>query len=212
MQDIVQSAVRYWSSGGIILVPIACVCFLIWFYFLRVNARVQQFLSVPDSLIEESLSRLRNRILQGDHISGIQKFMHESNNRFLNAVFPLPGGDAGPLPERIDRARSAESRIIERYTVLLKALVVSSPLLGLLGTVLGMITTFDALGAGMSGAAGVMASGISRALITTQFGLIVALPGIWIISVLERHAQNIDARFAELRTHCVSWLRINDAA
>jgi len=209
--DILQSAVYYWASGGIILVPIACVCFCIWYFFLKARSRIQQFLSVPESMMEESRNILQDKIMKGECMSRIQEFLRQSDNRFLNAACFVTDREYGELPESFDRARIAEARIITRYLSVLKALVVSSPLLGLLGTVLGMITTFNALGAGMSGATGIMASGISRALITTQFGLIVALPGIWIISLLERNTRSIEARFADLRIHCISCLRMRHA-
>ncbi len=78
-----------------------------------------------------------------------------------------------------DRGRREAARL-ERYVGALAAIVTVAPLLGLLGTVLGMIETFQAVtataGAGGTVAAGALASGIWEALLTTAAGLILAVP------------------------------------
>ena len=64
-----------------------------------------------------------------------------------------------------------------------------APLLGLLGTVTGMMSTFEVMSLFGTGNAKGMAGGISEALITTQTGLIVAIPGLYMKNFLERRAQ-----------------------
>lgn len=82
-----------------------------------------------------------------------------------------------------------------RFRVVLAALVVAAPLLGLLGTVMGMMETFGSLGDGalyVSG--GGIAAGVSEALITTQMGLAVAIPGLLVGRALARR----EARLREV--------------
>ncbi len=70
---------------------------------------------------------------------------------------------------------------IASHRVTVKAIVIVAPLLGLLGTVIGMIETFDSLkDAALFTQGGGIAGGISQALITTQMGLVVAIPGLLI--------------------------------
>jgi len=69
---------------------------------------------------------------------------------------------------------------------ILGALVAAAPLLGLLGTVMGMVATFNGVAAGSSETAGLVAGGISQALITTQVGLVAALPGTFGLAHLSR--------------------------
>lgn len=72
-----------------------------------------------------------------------------------------------------------------RQTV--RAIVVVAPLLGLLGTVIGMIETFESLqDSALFSQSGGIAGGISQALITTQMGLVVAIPGLLIGKKLDR--------------------------
>ena len=69
----------------------------------------------------------------------------------------------------------------------IKAIIAVAPLMGLLGTVGGMIETFASLGTmEMFKSGGGIAGGISQALLTTQLGLIVAVPGILYLKLIER--------------------------
>lgn len=81
---------------------------------------------------------------------------------------------------------------LKMYERTIKAIVVVAPLIGLLGTVIGMIETFDSLAsASLFSQSGGIAGGISQALFTTQFGLVVAVPGLVIGRILDRHANRI---------------------
>lgn len=84
-----------------------------------------------------------------------------------------------PLDERevaIEEAMLKEAPAIERYTGLIKLLAAISPLLGLLGTVTGMIVTFQTITLFGTSDPKLMAGGISTALVTTVLGLSVAIP------------------------------------
>ena len=85
-----------------------------------------------------------------------------------------------------------ELAVLRRDFVVLEGLVAAAPLLGLLGTVGGMIATFHAVSC-MTGETGPgVASGVSRALITTQFGLVVAIPGLFGLSRLRRMYERVE--------------------
>lgn len=87
-----------------------------------------------------------------------------------------------------------------RYGALVRAIVAAAPLAGLLGTVTGMIETFDSL-ASMSlfSQSGGIAGGISVALISTQMGLAVAIPGLVVGRILDRKQQRLAAELDELK-------------
>jgi len=73
-----------------------------------------------------------------------------------------------------------------------------SPLLGLLGTVTGMIKTFQLISLFGAGDAKLLSSGISEALITTEFGLVVAIPALVFHTYLQRRAKKILVSSANL--------------
>jgi len=85
------------------------------------------------------------------------------------------------------------TKVLGKYKSLVKTIVVVAPLIGLLGTVIGMIETFDSL-ASMSlfSQSGGIAGGISQALFTTQLGLVVAVPGLVIGRLLDKKAANME--------------------
>jgi len=78
---------------------------------------------------------------------------------------------------------------LKRSLGLIKSLVAVCPLLGLLGTVTGMIEVFDVMAVMGTGSAGAMASGISKATIPTMAGMVGALTGVFAITVLQRSAR-----------------------
>jgi len=81
---------------------------------------------------------------------------------------------------------------ITKYSRLVKTIVAAAPLIGLLGTVIGMIETFDSLAdAALFSQSGGIAGGISQALFTTQLGLVVAVPGLIIGNLLQRRADKM---------------------
>jgi biopolymer transport protein ExbB len=130
----------------------------------------------------------------------------ENNNplgRILNAGRADVGTTNAELLEaRLDEAVLKELPAIERGQGIIKLLAGVAPLLGLLGTVTGMIATFQAITAFGSGDAKLMASGISQALITTVLGLVAAIPLLlmhsWVASRSRALVQILDEQSAGL--------------
>ena len=89
---------------------------------------------------------------------------------------------------------------IKKYSVLVKTIVVLAPLIGLLGTVVGMIETFDALQASAMFAQGdSISGGISKALFTTELGLIVAVPGMIMGRALDKQQRQLAVEFEQIK-------------
>ena len=85
--------------------------------------------------------------------------------------------------------------------LMIKTLVALCPLLGLLGTVTGMIEVFDVMAIAGSGNARAMASGVSKATIPTMSGMVAALSGLVISVQMERFANEETQRGADHLTH-----------
>ena len=75
---------------------------------------------------------------------------------------------------------------VDRRIAFLNVIVVSAPLFGLLGTVGGMLLTFKAIGVGGSSTSDIIAKGISEALVATQTGMMVAIPGFVLAHMAKR--------------------------
>jgi biopolymer transport protein ExbB len=89
---------------------------------------------------------------------------------------------------------------MSKYRVLVQTIVITAPLLGLLGTVTGMIETFDSLGdMSLYSQSGGIAGGISQALFTTQMGLAVAVPGLIAGRMLQRKETSLLREIAQVK-------------
>lgn len=88
---------------------------------------------------------------------------------------------------------------VKTHRVMVKTIVMLAPLIGLLGTVDGMIETFDALqNSSMFSQGSSIAGGISKALFTTELGLIVAVPGMILGKALDRKAYRYELEFEQM--------------
>ena len=81
---------------------------------------------------------------------------------------------------------SRVTEMLNQNVALIQSLVILCPLLGLLGTVTGMIEVFDVMAISGSGNARSMASGVSRATIPTMAGMVGSLSGVFIVTWLQR--------------------------
>ncbi len=105
-------------------------------------------------------------------------------------------------------------RPFARRLQIMKVCVACAPLLGLLGTVTGMLTTFSGLAKGGGGdqTMGIISKGISEALITTETGLVVALTGVLIQFFLSRQQQRYEKVVAHVETLCMREFQSRQAA
>jgi biopolymer transport protein ExbB len=117
--------------------------------------------------------------------------------RVLLAVEGVNLDDDELLQLKLDEAVLAEMPALERGNGVIKLLAATSPLLGLLGTVTGMIITFQSISLFGTGDPKLMAGGISQALVTTVLGLVVAIPLLFSHSVIAYMARAMIQRLDE---------------
>lgn len=107
------------------------------------------------------------------------------------------------IVERVDNVKLKTIPDVNQRIVLLTAVVTTTPLMGLLGTVIGMLTTFKGLAGSSGQTVDLVASGISEALITTQTGLMVAIPGWIFISEIIRRRNQFVAFLAQVENYAI---------
>jgi len=105
------------------------------------------------------------------------------------------------VQRRLQEVRLNVVSAVDRRLLVVNTLTAAAPLAGLLGTVMGMLAMFGGLaqGGGQSGMQAV-ASGMQEALITTQTGLTIALPGLFIALVVKAKRDGISATLARLES------------
>ena len=99
--------------------------------------------------------------------------------------------DSETLDMRLHDQVAREDGRINRLTIFLAIIAAVAPLMGLLGTVVGMINTFQAITLYGTGDPQTMAGGISQALITTVLGLIVAVPAVLLHAVVSARGKAV---------------------
>jgi biopolymer transport protein ExbB len=113
------------------------------------------------------------------------------------------------IRNRFTEVRLAMVAAIERRSKFVSTLVAAAPLMGLLGTVMGMLQTFFGIStSGGAETAGVVAAGISEALVTTQTGLTIALPGLFLVMVIQRQRHRLEAKLARLESLTLTHLKL----
>jgi biopolymer transport protein ExbB len=163
-------------SGGALMIPIAVISVTMWI------------------LILTRYSHLRT---QGEDTEDlVEHFAMEFASRNYREALDLCKGGSGVVKRALREACSRGARTLEelhnylddiilreipalnRHLSFIGALVAVAPLLGLLGTVTGMISTFDVITTSGAGDPKALSAGISVALLTTEAGLVVAIPGL----------------------------------
>ncbi len=124
--------------------------------------------------------------------------------RVIKATLRNIKRDRDHLEDIITESILNESSSLDRFGNFILVIAAVAPLLGLLGTVSGMISTFDVITEFGTGDPKLLAGGISEALVTTMMGLIVAIPLLLIGNLLAGWAQNIKDSMEQSALHIVN--------
>lgn len=136
-----------------------------------------------------SLSMIRSKVN-----SQLKSNEFKSNNplgRIMMVRDKYPHADTESLELHLTEAILGEVPKLSRFLTIIKIISVVAPLMGLLGTVTGMINTFQAITLFGTGDPKLMAGGISQALVTTVLGLVVAIPTTLLYAMLNTRSKNI---------------------
>ncbi|WP_036253370.1 MotA/TolQ/ExbB proton channel family protein [Methylobacter sp. BBA5.1] len=129
--------------------------------------------------------RIKSQLLEQEN------FDNNPLGRLRNSVATIPARSSEILAARLDESVSQESSRLFFGLTSLTVFAAVTPLMGLLGTVIGMIETFQSISLFGTGDPKLMAGGISYALVTTQLGLAVAIPLLLLQSFLHAQANRI---------------------
>ena len=142
-----------------------------------------------------SLWKLLALTLTSAKVSSQLKAKKANTNNPLGRVLKIaednPGIDGESLELKLEEAVLKERPSIESGLNMVKIISMVAPLMGLLGTVTGMIQTFQAITDFGAGDPKLMAGGISAALVTTVLGLVVAIPTVFFHTILSGKAKRI---------------------
>jgi len=195
--DLLERTLEHIETGGVVMYPLLTVSLIMFFLVIKKFLEMRDF-SKGDRPIRECLQSL-----------GKPGFTAAPWQRDIIKNFLADRTFDEDLDRSIMEALMLrQSSFVERYIKSIAILASVAPLLGLLGTVTGMITTFMVIATSGTGDAKALASGISEALITTQTGLVVAVPGLFLANYLRRGSERLDSR---MRRFCLGLLRSHRA-
>jgi len=194
LHELWQQAAAIWIAGGWAMVAIALTALVMFALGVHVQLRLREkgFLSVPERTWRRWID---HRIERQGPIGELLDFVTRARTLEGTAVL-------------FRQLQATELKPFERDLRVMKICVSAAPLLGLLGTVTGMLATFGALASGSGGdqTMALVAKGISEALITTETGLVIALPGLFFQYQLVRKHDRYKAFLAHLETVCTQTL------
>jgi len=142
-----------------------------------------------------AIIRLINLSLTGKKMNAQMSSSVASDDNPLGRVFVAAeqdkSADTDNLELILDEAITREVPVLEKGLSMIKLLAAVAPLLGLLGTVTGMIATFQSISLFGTGDPKLMANGISQALVTTMLGLCVAIPLLFLHSLVSARSRTL---------------------
>ncbi|MAS39735.1 MAG: MotA/TolQ/ExbB proton channel family protein [Gammaproteobacteria bacterium] len=164
------------TAGGIFMWPLLVCSVLIIAFSIERTWFLQKRLICPDGLSNQLRNLIENKNIdnkQAEEISHLSSlgFLLINCLKYKN----LPREN---LESKIEEKAAEVQYSLERNLTMLGTIATISPLIGLLGTVVGMITAFTGLTETSGANPDLLAAGISQALITTAFGLLIAVPGL----------------------------------
>ncbi|EFK08028.1 transporter, MotA/TolQ/ExbB proton channel family protein [delta proteobacterium NaphS2] len=184
------------KSGGVLVIPILLVGLVA--SVLIVERLI--FLAKVRENTDTLMTRVTELVGSGD-IEGAVKATYPHRDRptgrVLMAGLRHREDSREVIESSLSEAMLREAPRLERFLGALKACAAVAPLLGLLGTVTGMINTFQVITTHGTGDPRLMAGGISEAMVTTQVGLAVAIPVMIFAAFLGRRARNLSQDMEE---------------
>ncbi len=197
LQALIDQAGAIWSSGGWAMFALAANALLLFYVGtnLLIHLKTGPYRRVPEK-------KWRRWIEDPSLREGAVGELIET---------AMSASSLDDLGEKFRELHTTQLASFNRDLKFMKRAVSTAPLLGLLGTVTGMLSTFTAL-ASDSGAQKTMdmvAGGISEALITTETGLVIALPGLVYQFLLTRERDKYRAFLTHLETVCAQALYRN---
>lgn len=163
-------------AGGWVMVPIILCSVMAAAIILERLWTLQSRRVIPQDLSRQVWDWVSHNQLTHQHIQELR--INSPLGQVLSAGLASRQQDRVAMKEAIEDAGRHVVHELERYLNTLGTIATVSPLLGLLGSVTGMIRTFGALTSGVAGDPAALAGGISEALITTAAGLMVAIPAL----------------------------------
>ena len=188
IEFITEDALKIWTEGGWLMGPLFILGLLIYYSIFEIYFRLSS-----KSYIKTDSNIWRHWVEKPADAEG-------DIGRIINFVL-ADKKTTKDVSLRFQEVRHTLVESVGRRIKFVAIIVSAAPLTGLLGTVGGMLTTFSGLSSSEgSNTVGLIAGGISEALITTETGLVLAIPAIVVISTIRKKLDALDLFLKKLET------------
>lgn len=193
------------EKGGVLIYPLAVLA--VWGIVI---------------IVIKSATLRRDRVIMPDAVEQLEALVVSGNipeatafckknpapmTRILLAAIINYEKDEAALKESVEEAGRQELPRIQSHLTTLSTIASVAPLLGLFGTVLGMISVFSVLSQQANVEASMLAGGISEALVTTACGMAIAMPTLAFYNYFASRVQNLIIEIEKISLHMVAVLK-----
>jgi biopolymer transport protein ExbB len=182
-------------SGGPLMYPIILCSVIAWAILLERLISYYRVGRNTTRLAEQVIDFLEKK--RFDQAADLAASVSSPLARIIRVIFKNTDQSRSELKLLTEEVGSREVLALQRYLGLMGTIANVAPLIGLLGTVLGMIEAFNVIALEGSGTPATLGGGISQALITTAAGLSVAVPIILVHRYLSGRAEGLTLQLEE---------------
>ena len=194
MNSLIDQMLHTWTNGGWVMAAMALLALVMY-------GTAAHLLTVAHhrGLKRAGDAEVRRWVENPDHAPARLRELIRYTQDEIRSLRDVEG--------RFREVETSQVTDLDRRLAFLKVLVVAAPLFGLLGTVLGMLLTFKAIGVGGSSTSDIIARGISEALVATQTGMMIAIPGLLMAHLAKRMRDEYVAFLARLEGITLRYFR-----
>lgn len=185
MNALFQEMWHTWANGGLVMAAMALLAVVMYAIAIQLLMKLGY-----RGLTKASDAVLRSWVVRPTQAPERIRELIRYTQDEIHSVRDIEG--------RFREVEATQVTEMDRRITFLNVLVISAPLFGLLGTVQGMLLTFKAIGVGGGSASEIIAKGISEALVATQTGMMVAIPGLIMATIAKRRRHEYVAFLARL--------------
>lgn len=202
--------IQLFKDGGFVMYPLAGLSVVSAMLCLLYLFTIRQNSVVSDRFMDAAESMIRSRDLQGlaSYCRRQSECMARITQRVLDFIIANPSVTLAEVREITESEGSRQAGILTSRVSYLSDIGNVAPMLGLLGTVIGMIQAFIELSNGQEGVKHMqLSSGISAALVTTAAGLIIAIPTMLAYAFFRTRTQRYIGEMEAASSHLVALLQ-----
>jgi len=179
-----------------------------WWYLRSAQSQTRRFAPEFSQFLEEDNLNEAIKLAEGYKKSHVAKVLGGA----LAEIKPLiqdgsvTVSDINSAERAVEREMLMQIVLMKRSLAMLATTGATAPFVGLLGTTMGVVNAFQGMAAGGGGGISSIAAGISEALITTAFGLLVAIPAVWAFNYFQTKIDNITAEMTYSSKEMIDYL------